>query len=129
MKTISYKLSFNLLFSLVLATLLVLSSFAFASCKPESDSEPHAIPNCYFVAKVTEVKDGQLYVTVINAGWSSLKEGTPAYVSTNFDGYVAPAVGDFVIVEYDSMVQEIYPPIVPNVFSITKCDADGYPLK
>ena len=117
------------LFALILAALLVLSSFAFASCKPESEHEPHAIPNCYFVAKVTEVKDGQLYVTVINAGWSSLKEGTPAYVSTNFDGYVAPAVGDFVIVEYDSMVQEIYPPIVPNVFSITKCDADGYPLK
>ena len=127
MKTISYKLSFNLLFSLILAALLVLSSFAFASCKPES--EPHAIPNCHFVAKVTEVKDGQLYVTVINAGWSSLKEGTPAYVSTNFDGYLAPAVGDFVIVEYDSMVQEIYPPIVPNVFSITKCDANGNPLQ
>ena len=114
------------LFSLFLAALLVLSSLAFASCKPEHE---HVIPNCYFVAKVTEVKDGQLYVTVINAGWSSLKEGTPAYVSTNFDGYVAPAVGDFVIVEYDSMVQEIYPPIIPNVFSITKCDADGNPLK
>lgn len=126
MKTISYKLSFNLLFSLVLAALLVLSSFAFASCKPEPE---HVIPNCHFVAKVIEVKDGQLYVTVINAGWSSLKEGTPAYVSTNFDGYVAPAVGDFVIVEYDSMVQEIYPPIVPNVYKITKCDANGYPLK
>ena len=114
------------LFSLVLAALLVLSSFAFASCKPEPE---HVIPNCYFVAKVIEVKDGQLYVTVINAGWSSLKEGTPAYVSTNFDGYVAPAVGDYVIVEYDSMVQEIYPPIIPNVFSITKCDANGNPLK
>ena len=126
MKTISHKLSFNLLFSLVLAALLVLSSFAFASCKPEPE---HVIPNCYFVAKVTEAKDGQLYVTVIDAGWSSLKEGTPAYVSTNFDGYVAPAVGDFVIVEYDSMVQEIYPPIIPNVYKITKCDADGNPLK
>ena len=115
------------LFCLALALLLALPLLAFASCKPES--EPHAIPNCHFVAKVTEVKDGQLYVTVINAGWSSLKEGSPVYVSTNFDGYVAPAVGDYVIVEYDSMVQELYPPIVPNVFSITKCDADGNPLQ
>ncbi len=115
----------NTVLSILLALLLLLSLFCFASCKPE----PHAIPNCHFVAKVTEVGDTQLFVTVINAGWSSLKEGTPAYVSTNFDGYVAPAVGDYVIVEYDSMVQEIYPPIVPNVFSITKCDADGNPLK
>lgn len=117
------------IFPLILAVLMIVPLLCFASCKPEPEQPEHVIPNCYFVAKVTEVKDGQLYVTVINAGWSSLKEGTPAYVSTNFDGYVAPAVGDFVIVEYDSMVQEIYPPIVPNVFSITKCDANGYPLK
>ena len=113
------------IFPLILAVLMIVPLLCFASCKPK----PHAIPNCYFVAKVTEVGDTQLFVTVINAGWSSLKEGTPAYVSTNFDGYVAPAVGDFIIVEYDSMVQEIYPPIVPNVFSITKCDANGNPLQ
>ncbi len=116
----------NKILALTLALLLIVPLLCFASCKPEPE---HVIPNCHFVAKVIEVKDGQLYVTVINAGWSSLKEGTPAYVSTNFDGYIAPAVGDFVIVEYDSMVQEIYPPIVPNVYKITKCDADGNPLK
>ncbi|MBQ3015047.1 MAG: hypothetical protein IJD75_07940 [Clostridia bacterium] len=114
------------LFSLVLAVLLVLPLCFLVSCKPKPE---HVIPNCHFVAKVTEVKEGQLFVTVINAGWSSLKDGTPAYVSTDFDGYVAPAPGDYVIVEYDSMVQELYPPIVPNVFSITKCDANGNPLK
>ena len=117
----------NKLSCLVLAVLLVLPLLFLASCKPES--EPHAIPNCHFVAKVVEVNEKQLYVTVINSGWSSLKEGTPAYVSTNFDGYAAPAVGDFIIVEYDSMVQEIYPPIIPNVFTITKCDANGNPLQ
>ena len=125
MKTISYKLSFNLLSSLVLAALLVLSSLAFVSCKSEPDS---VIPKCSFVAKVVEVNEKQLYVTVINQGWSSLKDGTPAYVVIPEGGCDA-TVGDFVIVEYDSMVQEIYPPIVPNVFSITKCDADGNPLK
>ncbi len=117
----------NTLFCLLLSVLLILPLLSLASCKPES--EPHAIPNCHFVAKVTEVGETQLFVTVIEQGWSSLEGGTPVYVSTNFDGYVAPAVGDYVIVEYDSMVQEIYPPIVPNVFSITKCDADGNPLK
>ena len=124
MKTISYKLSFNLLFSLVLAALLVLSSFAFASCKPE----PDILPNARFVAKVTEVKEGQLFVTVIDKGNSSLGNGTPVYVSTNFEGYAAPAVGDYVIVEYNHVVQELYPPILPHVFSITKCDANGNPL-
>lgn len=115
------------LFSLVLAVLLVLPLCFLASCKPKP--EPHTTPNCHFVAKVTEVKEGQLFVTVIDKGTSSLGNGTPAYVSTDFDGYVAPAPGDYVIVEYDSMVQELYPPIVPNVFSITKCDANGNPLK
>lgn len=90
---------------------------------------PTPIQNCNFVARVVEVENARLLVTVINQGWSSLEEGTPAYVSTDFAGYVAPAVGDYVIVEYDSMVQELYPPIVPNVFSITKCDANGNPLK
>ena len=119
------------IFPLILAVLMIVPLLCFASCKPEPEHviPEHVIPNCHFVAKVIEVKNGQLYVTVINAGWSSLKEGTPAYVSTNLDGYVAPAVGDFVIVEYDSMVQEIYPPIVPNVYKITKCDANGNPLK
>ena len=113
----------NTLFCLLLSVLLILPLLSLASCKPIPE------PSAHFVAKVTEVGDTQLFVTVINAGWSSLKDGTPAYVSTDFDGYVAPAVGDYVIVEYDSMVQEIYPPIVPNVFSITKCDANGNPLK
>lgn len=107
------------------ALLLVLPLLCFTACNPNSD--PHTIPNCNFVAKVTEVGDTQLFVTVINAGWSSLKEGTPVYVSIPESGCDAK-VGDFVIVEFDSMVQELYPPIVPNVYKITRCDADGYPL-
>ena len=78
---------------------------------------------------MTEVHEKQLFVTVIDQCTSSLGNGTPAYVSTNFEGYTAVSVGDYIIVEYDTMVQELYPPIVPNVFSITKCDANGNPLK
>ena len=115
----------NKIFALSLALLLVLPLCFLASCK----QNPDILPNARFVAKVTEVKEGQLFVTVIDKGTSSLENGTPAYVSTTFEGYVAPAVGDCIIVKYDTMVQEIYPPIVPNVFSITKCDADGNPLK
>ncbi len=87
------------------------------------------IPPCTFVAKVVEVHEKQLFVTVTNSGWSSLKVGTPAYVSIPFNNSETFLAGDYVIVEYDSMVQELYPPIVPNVFSITKCDADGTPLQ
>ena len=115
----------NKIFALSLAVLLILPLCFLASCKPEPDS---VIPECRFVAKVIEVNETQLYVTVINQGWSSLKDGTPAYVVIPEGGCDA-AVGDFVIVEYDSMVQELYPPIVPNVISITKCDANGNPLK
>lgn len=115
----------NKIFALSLALLLVLPLCFLASCK----QNPDILPNARFVAKVTEVKEGQLFVTVIDQCTSSLRNGTPAYVSTDFDGYTAVSVGDYIIVEYDTMVQELYPPIVPNVFSITKCDANGNPLK
>ena len=108
----------NKIFALSLAILLVLLLCFFASCRPKPD------PSAYFVAKVTEVHEKQLFVTVIDQCTSSLENGTPAYVSTDFEGYTAVSVGDYIIVEYDTMVQELYPPIVPNVFSITKCDAN-----
>lgn len=116
----------NTFLPLALAVLLVLSLFCFASCEPAFDPQDQS---AQFLAKVTEVGDTRLFVTVIDKGSSGLQNGTPAYVSTNFEGYTAPAVGDYIIVEYDSMVQEIYPPIIPNVFSITKADANGNPLK
>jgi hypothetical protein len=114
---------------LTAALLFVLPLLCFTACELNFGAKPDILPNARFVAKVTEVKEGQLFVTVIDKGTSSLENGTPAYVSTNFEGYTAPAVGDYVIVQYDSMVQEIYPPILPHVFSITKCDANGNPLK
>ena len=113
----------NKIFALILAVLLIVPLLCLASCKPKP------IPNAHFIAKVTEVGETQLFVTVIDQGTSSLGNGTPVYVSTNFEGYTACAVGDYIVVEYDTMVQEIYPPIIPNVFSITKCDANGNPLQ
>lgn len=119
----------NRILCLTLCALLVLPLVCLTACDLNFGANPDILPNTRFIAKVTEVKEDRLFVTVIDKGTSSLGNGTPAYVSTNFDGYVAPAVGDYVIVQYDSMVQEIYPPIIPNVFSITKCDANGNPLK
>ena len=112
-------------FVFILAILFALPLLCLASCK----SNPDILPNARFVAQVTEVGESQLFVTVIDKGTSGLGNGTPAYVSTNFEGYTAPAVGDYVIVQFDSMVQEIYPPIIPNVFSITRSDANGNPMK
>ena len=115
----------NKIFALLLAVLFTLSLFSFASC----EQKPKPTPPAHFVAKVTEVHEKQLFVTVIDKGTSGLGDGSPAYVSIpsgNSETFVA---GDYVVVEFDSMVQEIYPPIVPNVFYITKCDANGIPLK
>ena len=115
----------NKIFALLLAVLFVLSLFSFASC----EQKPKPTPPAHFVAKVTEVHEKQLFVTVIDKGTSGLQNGTPAYVSIPSGNSETFAVGDCVIVDFDSMVQEIYPPIVPNVFYITKCDANGIPLK
>lgn len=116
----------NTLFSLTVTVLLILPLLCFASCEPTVDQQNQS---AQFLAKVTEVSETQLFVTVIDKDTSGLQNGTPVYVSTNFEGYTAPLVGDYILVEFDSMVQEIYPPIVPNVFSITKTDANGIPLK
>ena len=69
------------------------------------------------VGRLISIKETKIEGLVLN--------DTPVYVSTNFDGYVAPAVGDYVIVEYNHVVQEIYPPILPHVFSIIPCDSNG----
>ena len=106
------------------------SSMQFLSSDSQKKKDASSSENgSYKEIKVTEVGDTRLYVTVIDKGTSGLQNGTPAYVSTDFDGYTAPSVGDFVIVEFDSMVQEIYPPIIPNVFDIVLCDANGNQLK
>ena len=115
----------NKIFALLLAALFVLSLFSFASC----EQKPKPTPPAHFVAKVTEVHEKQLFVTVIDKGTSSLGNGAPAYVSFPSNNSETFVVGDYVVVDFDSLVQEIYPPIVPNVFSITKCDANGIPLK
>ena len=115
----------NKIFALLLAALFVLSLFSFASC----EQKPKPTPPAHFVAKVTEVHEKQLFVTVIDKGTSGLQNGTPAYVSIPSGNSETFVVGDYVVVDFDSLVQEIYPPIVPNVFSITKCDANGNPLK
>lgn len=128
----------NRVFSFALAILLILPLLCLTACelnfgaKPnnESQTNPNSqVRSAQFVARVKEIHEKQLFVEVIQSGTSNLGENSPVYVSTNFEGYTTVAVGDYIIVVYDTMVQEIYPPIVPNVFSITKCDANGNPLK
>ena len=111
------------IFPLILAVLMIVPLLCFASCNPKPT------PPTHFVAKVTEVGETQLFVTIIDKGTSGLENGTPAYVSIPSGNSVTFVAGDYVIVDFDSMVQEIYPPIVPNVFYITKCDANGILLK
>ena len=59
-------------------------------------------------------------VEVTDNGSSSLREGTAAHVSTDLDGYTGYTVGDSIRIEFDGMIQELYPPIIPNVVSIRK---------
>ena len=54
----------NKIFSLLLAILFALSLFSFVSC------EQKPTPPAHFVAKVTEVHEKQLFVTVIDKGTS-----------------------------------------------------------
>ena len=76
--------------------------------------------SAFFVAKVTEINEGYLLVEVSDNGSTSLGEGTIVHVSTNFDGYTECAVGDSIRIEFDSVIQELYPPIIPNVVAISK---------
>ena len=76
-------------------------------------------PTAFFIAKITEVIDGRLFVEVTNSGSTALEVGTPVYVSTNFEGYTEHAAGEVIRVEFNTVIQESYPPIIPYVTSIT----------
>ena len=61
-----------------------------------------------------------MFVNVTDNGSTSLEEGTIVHVSTNFDSYLECAVGDRIRIEFDGLIQELYPPIFPNAVSIRK---------
>lgn len=98
--------------------LAVICILALCSCVGnETSSDGTAV---YFIAKVTEAGEKHLMTEVTDPGTTALTEGTPVHVSTDFDGYTGCETGTTVRVEFDGMIQELYPPIIPNVFSIEK---------
>ena len=100
----------------ILALICVLGLVGCNSRKDNNLNETSA----FFDAKVTEVNEGHLFVEVTDKGSTSLGEGTTVHVSTNFDGYTECAVGDSIRIEFDGLIQELYPPIIPNVVAISK---------
>ena len=105
----------------LLITIFVFTLIGCNSSEEISSDEPSSNECSYlFIAKVTEAHEGILEVEVTDKGNTSLAEGTPVHVSTRFEGYTECSVGDTVQVVFDGMIQEIYPPILPNVTSITK---------
>ena len=74
----------------------------------------------FFIAKITEVNESSLLVEVIDGGSTAFYKGTEVCVSTAFDAYVVCAVGDSIRVEFDGLIQEVYPLVIPNVISIRK---------
>lgn len=87
------------------------------SCGGETSHDDTAV---YFEAKVTEVGEGHLMAEITDQGSTSLASATPVHVSTNFEGYTGCEKGDTIRVMFDGMIQELYPPIIPNVISIEK---------
>jgi len=75
-----------------------------------------------FTAEVLEVRDGSLLVSFISAPELFMSPVTgQCVVKTNPEIMKEDViVGDTVRVWFDSLVQEIYPPILPNVYRIVK---------
>ncbi len=92
-----------------------------AACVPAGDVSPEAM-QAFFEASVVEVYEGSLFVEVTQSGNSSLPEGTPVYVSANYDGCPRCEEGDRIRVTFDSRIEELYPPRVPGVLAIEKTD-------
>lgn len=74
-----------------------------------------------FRAKVTEVYDGSLLVTPQDKEGSQIAD--QIVVTIPKDCVESFSVDDWIHVEYDGMVQELYPPILPNVSKIWKLNA------
>ena len=90
---------------------------ALCSCGWKTSHDDTAV---YFEAKVTEVGEGHLMAEITDQGSTSLAPDTPVHVSTNFEGYTGCETGDTIRVTFDGMIQELYPPIIPNVTTIEK---------
>ena len=103
----------------ILSVLVSICMLGTSGCGLNKEHNVNVTP-VFFVATVTEVNEGSLLVEVTDNGSTSLREGTAAHVSTDLDGYTGCAVGDSIRIEFDGMIQELYPPIIPNVISITK---------
>ena len=84
----------------------------------ELRDNPEDDKGAYFTAIVTEVNEESLFVEIKEKGSTALKEKTPVHVSTNFEGYQECVAGDCIRVEFNGVIQEIYPPIIPYVTSI-----------
>jgi len=96
-----------------ITVICLLSLFGCTAKKSSAD------PTAFFMAKITEVRDERLFAEVTDSGSTSLEVGTPVYVSTDFEGYTECAAGEVVRVDFNTVIQESYPPIIPYVTAIT----------
>ena len=103
----------------LISILALIFAVGLVGCHAGKENTPEETA-AYFTATVTEVHEGSLLVEITDNGSTSLGEGTPVHVSTNFDGYTECAAGDSIRVEFDGMIQELYPPIIPGVTAIHK---------
>ena len=99
--------------------LLVACVFSLCACWTSPKDSGDAM-QMYFEARVTELHEERLLAEVTEKGDTALEPGTPVYVVTTFEGYKPCDVGDVIRVEFNSVIQESYPPIIPYVTNIVK---------
>ena len=109
----------------LLLTLVCLVTLVACNTNSDTQSQNNAKP-AYFVGKVTEIHEAYCLVEVTDAGnYGHLAVGTPVHVKTEIENCPDFVVGDCLKITFDGTVQELYPPIIPNVSAINKTDSTG----
>lgn len=73
-----------------------------------------------FYAKVLEIDDQYLLVEPANNSYESKSSDKINISLKTINCPENLEIGDSVIIAYDGMIQELYPAIIPNVYSIKK---------
>lgn len=105
-------------FWIILISLLVCTAVAVCFLtNPKDTTEPEQNVSTYtFRAEVLEVKEDSLLVTPLDGeGMRIADKIVVRFPEGHEESY---EVGDRVQIQYDGMVQELYPPILPNVYGI-----------
>ncbi len=108
---------------IIAVVLIFICVFSFTSCQPKNEGKDILEP--HFTGRVVEKYEKSCLVEVTDIGNGHLAVGDKVVVSTDVKNCPQFDTDDLLIIVFDGMVAETYPPQIFHVSSITKTEANA----